>query len=131
MPWMPNDVRPTPPRDRSTAPWLRVLTCVTCMLVLTSCAHGTLATRATIPPEVLALLHPIPPTPMPAAQCLPLPPATDDSIPTLLRNHGVVSALYHQCAGRAESLQRLLTERERIEAERIARAAAALKGGSE
>jgi hypothetical protein len=123
--------QPMPPRAAWIARWTLAPICAMCALALTSCGLGTQATRATIPPEVLALLHPIPATPLPPAECPPLPLATDDSIPTLTRNHGRVSALYHQCAGRGDGLLLLLRKRERIEAERIARAAAALRASGE
>ena len=112
------------------ARWLRALICATCMLAVTSCAPGTMATRPAIPAELLALLHPIPPVDASLTMpCSALPLATDDSITTLLRNHAQVSALYHQCAGRADGLAAAARQRERIETERIARAASALQSG--
>lgn len=128
MIWNANDALPTMLRAISTARWLRVLILVLCALATTSCVHGTQATRPTIPAPLLVLLHPIPPVDTSlTAPCQALPLAADDALPTLLRNHAQVAALYHQCAARMAGLTAQARERERIEAERIARATAALK----
>lgn len=129
---MPNASPPITRRATWTAPWQRALIWMLCALALTSCAHGTKATRATIPAALLALLNPIKPVLDTATTpCPPLPLAADDKVPTLLRNHSQSSALYHQCAARLAGLATQARERERIETARIARAAAALHASGE
>lgn len=129
MSWTKNALLRTQPHVAWTAPWLRGLTLTLCVLALASCAHGTQATRPTIPAPLLALLTPIPPVDASlTGPCPALPLASDDRVSTLLRNHQAVAAQYHQCAGSKGGLAAQARERERIEAERISRATAAVKG---
>ncbi|RPE81832.1 hypothetical protein [Vulcaniibacterium tengchongense] len=98
------------------------------MPTLSSCARGTRPTPA-IPPELLALVNPIPPigadltSPCPAE----LPPVVDRSLLGLARNHLASAALYHDCKDSKARLAAAARERERIEAERIERARQALE----
>lgn len=117
-----------PLRAHSIAHWLRALIWIACVLALTSCAHGTQATRPAIPAPLLALLTPIPPvSDSLTVPCPALTMAQDDRVATLLRNHLATAALYHQCAGSQAGLSAAARERERIEAARITRAAQALR----
>lgn len=132
MIWITNASPPIARHVTSIAPWLRALISLTCVLGLTSCARGTMATRPTIPAELLALLTPIPTVDQSlTGPCPPLPTAADDRVPTLLRNHAQTSALYHACASRHAGLSAASRERERIESERVARAAAAMRASGE
>jgi hypothetical protein len=129
MSWKKNALLRTPLPAAWTAPWLRGPILMLCVLALASCARGTQATRPTIPAPLLALLTPIPAVSAQATMpCPALPLAADDRLPTLLRNHQAVAAQYHQCAESNAGLAKQARERERIEAERISRATAAMTG---
>lgn len=121
----------TPPRAPCATRWLRALIWLTCALALTSCGLGMMRTPAPtpIPATLLALLTPIPPVDHSLTEpCPRLPPAADDQVPTLIANHAEVSGTYHQCRGRHAGLAKATRERERLAAERIERARAALLG---
>ncbi len=113
---MPPEPKP-PPLPR----WRNVLIWLTCALALTSCARGTPRTPA--PPAALVRLA----TPLPQidrsllAPIPPPPPATDDLLPTLIRNHLAVADTAHQCLIQRAALidavrARELSERERSDA---------------
>lgn len=122
---------PKPPPATCTPPWLRALTWLMCALALTSCAAGIKRTPVPtpIPAPLLALLTPIPPVDQSlTGLCQDLPPAEDDRATALIENHVEVAARYHACASRQAGLSRASRERERLEAERIERARAALQG---
>lgn len=111
--------------------WLHALIWTLCALALSSCAHGTRPTPGSpIPRELLVLMEPIPSTPDRLVQPCPavLPAATDDAVPALLRNHRLGAGLYHACRERHAGLSEAVRTRERIEAERIERARAAMQG---
>jgi hypothetical protein len=120
----------TAPRANSTRHWLLALTSMLCVLALTSCGVSTPPRPAPpqIPAELIALLKPIPPidsrltTPCPA-----LPLATDDRATTLIRLQQRTAALSHACAEQLLGLAAAARARERIEAERIDRAARAME----
>lgn len=111
------------PAHCSSRRWSAILPWLAVVPMLTSCAHGTKPTPA-IPPELLALTVPLPPigadltAPCPAQ----LPPALDDSLAGLGRNHLASAALYHDCKDGKRRLADAVRERERIERERIERA---------
>lgn len=122
----------TPPCNGSSRScWLPALIWTICALALTSCATGTHRTPAEpLPAALLALLSPVPAVEQAlTSPCPPeLPAAPDDRVPTLLRNHDESAAIYHACKDGKASLAAAARERERIEAERIERARAAMLG---
>lgn len=100
-----------------------------CVLVLTSCARGTVRTPEPIPPEVLALLQP-PPRPD-ASQLVPCPeppPASDDRLPSLLRNQQVSADMAATCRDRYQGLIDAVRESVRYQDQRIERARNAISG---
>lgn len=107
--------------------WLAILLCLLAAPTLSSCAHGTRPTPD-IPPELLALVIPLPPLGEDLTAPCPqqLPPAVDPSLPGLGRNHLDSAALYHDCKDGKRRLADAARARERAELERIERARRAL-----
>lgn len=108
--------------------WPSVLILLTCALALTSCRHGTTRTVA-VPPEVLALTQPLERIPDDLRQPCPqqLPPAKDDKLPTLLRNHvEEVAPMYRECRDSKDALIQAVQAREQREDARIDAARRAL-----
>jgi hypothetical protein len=108
--------------------WRLVLICVLCVWGLSSCKHGTMRIVG-VPAEVLALTQPLDPVPgeyrKPCPDSLPL--ASSDDVPTLFRNHvNEVTPVYRACRDNNNALVKAVAAREKKEAERIQRAAAAL-----
>lgn len=104
---------------------------IACVLALTSCGHGIRPTPAEpIPAALLALTSPLPNVEVALTQPCPaqLPPAPDDALPGLIRNHRESASLYHDCKQRHARLAAAARARERLEAERIERARAAMQG---
>lgn len=122
---------PKPPLATCAPRWRRAPIWMVCVLATTSCAAGIKRIPAPppIPAPLLVLLTPIPPLDQRLTEtCAELPMAPDDRATTLIENHVEIAARYHDCSARQAGLSRAGRERERLEAERIARARAALQG---